>query len=174
MDSRTKSMRQLYCLRVNQIDSKSLDTELNAIFEAKVNDLEMQRLLELSPELLALIKTYIWVNTVWGNGISIGQSLLGLKYYDMSDTNTIRQHLNALQNVGLVLVEIVVPWLRQRVITDSISHTVDKVDQLYKCVHFMNGLVFLYYGKYRTLWERVLRLGTGLQSSQQNWSNNEL
>jgi len=173
METTSHSTPSVYCLRVNQIDSKSLDTELNAIIESKVNDLEIDWLRALSPELVALIKSYIWVNTVKRTGISIGQSLLGLKYYDLSD-NTIKEHLNVFQNVGLVLTQIVFPWIRQRVTSDTIGQQIDLIDNSYKCLDFINSLIFLYYGKYRTLWERALRLGTGVQSDQQNWSNNEL
>ncbi|CAG2112032.1 unnamed protein product [Medioppia subpectinata] len=173
MDTKAVRMDTIYSLRVNQIDSKSLDSELNAMIETKVNDLESDALRGLSPEVMAFIKAYIWMNTVHRKGSSIGQALLELKYYDLSD-NTIVGHLNAYQKSAMVCTQIVFPWLQQRVNSHRIGHYIHIIDNLYKTCDLINGLIFLYNGKYRTCWEAVMRMGTGVQSDHHNWSHNEL
>ncbi|XP_054159876.1 peroxisome biogenesis factor 2-like [Oppia nitens] len=169
-----KSYKQIYTLRVNQIDSKTLDNELIDIIESKLFNIESDWFSSLRPEVMAVIKIYIWINTVQRTGVSIGQSLFQLKYYNLNSDNNIRDNLNQYQRYGIILIQILFPWVKQRINRENMKNMLEKTENVYKSLDFLNSLIFLYYGKYRSLWERLLRLGTGMQSVRQNWSSGGL
>ena len=131
----------------------------------------------MRPELLALIKSYVWFNTINSNGISVGQSLLRLKYYDFTESDCIKA-LNSKQSLSFVLSQIFFPWIKQRIscITKSqtIGLSIELMENVYKTLDLINSFVFLYYGKYRSLWERVCRIGMGWEAINQNRNSSEV
>lgn len=173
-----ESIERMYSSRVNQLDSQSLDNELHSLIATKLNNIKLQKLKHLLPELEALIKLYIYWNTIHKNGISIGQSLLQLRYYDITKHNDIKKQLQKRQTYGIILMQIIFPWIRQRVDSfvriDGIKNGVELIETFYNTINFINSLIFLYYGKYRSVWERFLNLGIGLQTKQTKTSKNEL
>ncbi len=139
---------------------------------------KFEKLKDFRPELEALIKLYIWWNTVRKCGTSIGQSLLQLRYYDTTHENDVKKQLQLRQTYGIVLMQIIIPWIKHRmgsvVKIEGIKSVVELVETFYNTINFINSLTFLYYGRYRSVWERFLKLGTGLQSIERKKTNNEL
>ena len=128
--------------------------------------------------MLALIKSYVWFKTIHKKSLSIGQSLLQLKYYDLSQKHRIENNLNFTQKYSFLFSEILFPYIRQRLdfVTnkEKTKNIIEIIENVYKTLDLINSLIFLYYGKYRSLWERLFRIGIGLESPKQMANSSEL
>lgn len=109
------------------------------------------------------MKYYIWSNTIRKNGSSIGQKLLGLRYYDASQNNSMK--LRASQIYGSACITIILPYLLKRASRSSRNaaqrDVIEFLESTLTCLRLCNSLLFLNQGVYRNVWERVLRMRCG-------------
>lgn len=133
---------------------------------------------DVLPELLTLIRAYIWYNTIKRKSSSIGHSLLQLKYYDLSSAANIRPDLTRWQLWGTGITQVFLPWIRYRISCltsrNAIKDSIEMLVTVYRTLDVINGLIFLHHGKFRCLWERLLFIGTGRQSRIQSGVDSEL
>lgn len=125
---------------------------------------------KVQPELEAIVKGYIWWNTIKKNGATIGQSILDLCYYNSHGLLNTRQ-LTRIQIYGLSLCNIIYPWIKRRlfVMTNlrTTKNAIEQIETIYNIMNLANSLLFLYHGNYRTIYERMLRLKCGSTSPDQ-------
>ena len=154
-------------LRVSQLDAVELDEELTDILQSHFlnviyplpTKLSLHR---LKPELKALIRLLIWVYSVGKTGSTFGQSMLNIAYSSSDHSSGLG--LGCRHKVPLFLFGVVGDWLAERLddITSFFSSQPREalriariLSTVLKTLSVLNFLIFIVYGKYPSLKERV-------------------
>jgi peroxin-2 len=168
---------KLRILRVNQLDSVQLDTEisyaLNSYFKRIFQFFDPSLIDTFQPELNALLQLLIYKFSVYENDASFGDRIQNLKY-----RNSKNQLITKYQKIVHALLNIGIPWIQFRLnrlaidqnwgeivieqdtsITNRLKYYIYKyshtVEMSYKLLSLVNFIVFLKNGKYRSIADRL-------------------
>ncbi|EFO93949.1 CRE-PRX-2 protein [Caenorhabditis remanei] len=153
------------CLRVDQLDSHVLDSEIRSIAQDSVDDVVNQmpvwvsRIFEkLRPELKITLEAVLWTHR-FSRGVSPGQEQMDISYSGYTPKVI----------TGHFLVEVFIPYLSRRVTELSgrleIMRMYAKVEAIFELGSLLHFLYFLRSGGHSTLTESILSL--------RNWNNNQ-
>ncbi|GBB97168.1 hypothetical protein RclHR1_02930017 [Rhizophagus clarus] len=170
----------LRIMRVSQLDSELLDSELFETFKEQLWLLFSPQIKQtFEPELLAILQ-FMYRLTVLESGATYGAQLQNLKYRNE------RQHWGGLQSISkdssltkfqksaYIALTVGGPyiWIRiNRLVTAQewgesneddprkiFWKVLQKAENIYKTISLLNFLIFLYDGKYCTLTDRILSM----------------
>lgn len=175
-------------LRVNQLDTTELDEELYDMLQHQflevVKNLPSIQLLKFKPELKLLIRFLIWKYSVYENGYTFGQNMFDLVYqtrYSMSVT--------PFHKFALFVMLVVLDWVKERFDLLSLvlplrparlERLLNWILTFIKTFSLFNFIVFLVYGSYPSLKERLLALTMvptqpqALRSTSYEYMNREI
>ncbi|KAJ3701595.1 hypothetical protein LUZ61_005300 [Rhynchospora tenuis] len=185
--------------RVNQFDAARLDVEMSAMLKeqlVKVFTLIKPGLLyQYEPELDAFLEFLIWRFSIWVDKPTPGNALMNLRYRDERHVpvsgNEVR---TGLEGPGLSVYQKIwyclgtvggqYIWSRfqgfsafrrwgdseQRQLARRAWVMLQHVEGLYKAASFLNLLLFLYGGRYRSIIERLLKARLVYESPNMNRS----
>lgn len=154
-------------LRVSQLDSATLDTEIENILGA-----QLRKVLELipgvdvswlEPELDAAVKSFFWYYVFRKDGASVGQKMMDMSY---------RQLTNSILGTGTkwayFIFTIILPWIRQRLPSliswarddrrIRMERSLEYWESLVEMANLLHFLWFINRGGFRTILERILRI----------------
>lgn len=168
-------------MRVNQLDAQTLDDDLQQLLWAGLERVFRHgadgALLDWRPELQAALSLLVFGSTVGRDQATPGLELQNLILSGDGQRVPGRQYrrLSRRQKVMLGLCWIAVPWMWERISTrmarggwrargGAIRRLVYRAAHFlhgaWRCAEFINFLVFLSGGRYRSLVERLLRVRT--------------
>ncbi|VDM42068.1 unnamed protein product [Toxocara canis] len=147
-------------LRVVQLDSHILDSEVEVMVHSGLDSLVAQLPHRSAPyvqrfrmELQLVTDFLLWSHRI-SQGCSPGQKLLNIRYEGYSKC-TVTAHF---------FVTVLIPYVRHRfsqmLSGSSPSKLVERIDAAYRLVRLIYHFMFLHFGGYGTLVERLLRLRT--------------
>lgn len=147
-----------YVSRVNQLDSYLLDKEISKIIHEQLTNVYKELppgiLSKFQPEIDALLRTFIWINSVLSNKSTFGQQVLAITYQnDKITKNRLILHY---------LLTICAPYTReisQLRLTNyqTIQRVVAGAEFLIKILSILNFLRFLKTGQYPSVLDYILR-----------------
>jgi peroxin-2 len=147
-----------YVSRVNQLDSYILDNEISKIVHEQLlnvyNELPPGILSKYQPEIDALLKTFIWANSILQNKSTFGQQVLAITYQnDKITKNRLILHY---------LLTICAPYSKEVSHLRLTSYTqlqkaITWIECLLKIFSILNFFRFLKTGQYPSLLDYVLR-----------------
>lgn len=153
------------CLRVDQLDSHVLDSEIRSIAQESVDDVVNQmpiwvsRIFEkLRPELKITLEAVLWTHR-YSRGASPGQEQMDIAYAGYTPKRI----------TGQFLLEFFLPYVTRRM--TELSGRMDamriyaKVEALFELGSLLHFLYFLRSGGHSTITENILSL--------RNWNNNQ-
>lgn len=115
--SETDADPQTPVLRIDQLDALELDSALEQLlwtqFSQCFQNCRPGLLTPAEPELRALLQLLLWRFTLYSNSATVGQSLLSLRYHNLSSASRYRP-LTRRQKWGLALLDIGARWLQER------------------------------------------------------------
>ena len=157
-------------LRVSQLDATELDEELAEIlqdhFISIFRILPSVHLLQLKPELRALVRLLIWRYSIYTHGQTFGQQMLDLSY-SLGQNNYFP--VTFRYKFALFFLTVIAEWMKDRFHTISrivpvslqpsvVNRVLDRILSIIKSLSLINFIVFLLNGHFPTLKERVLGL----------------
>lgn len=150
--------KKTFVSRVNQLDAYTLDKEVSKIIHEQLTNVYKELppgiLSKFQPEIDAVLKTFIWTNSVLNNSSTFGQQILAITYQDDKITkNRLILHY---------LMTICAPYAReisQLRLTNFlvIQRIVAAVEFLFKILTILNFFRFLKTGQYPSVLDYVLR-----------------
>lgn len=170
-----------YVSRVNQLDSYLLDNEINKIVHEQLqnvyNEFPPGLLSKYQPEIDALLKTFIWANSILQNKSTFGQQVLAITYQsDKITKNRLILHY---------LLTICAPYTKEVGNLRLTSYTqlqkaIAWIECLLKILSIVNFFRFLKTGHYPSLldyllrWNHVSKTGTQMRNVGYDYMNREL
>ena len=179
----TNKMVDERVLRVSQLDVLELDEELLNTLDNRIAGIlqglpaSFAVILRFKPELIALIRVLLWRWSIYRNGVTFGQEMMGLTYLQTgrcnsrtnSNTDPAAGHLIPSIKYSLLgfiifwwirerfedLVTLLSPLTRSTASTEHMTNCINAGLQLANCINFCS---FLLYGVYPSLKERILHL----------------
>ncbi|OXA49978.1 peroxisome biogenesis factor 2 [Folsomia candida] len=150
----------IYVSRVVQLDALILDTEFYSLIKNQVfnilNKFQLGGIAQkYGPEIQLLAKFVIWRLSTYRKDASIGQTLLGIKYF--SD-KSILKYLFVFESVIPYLYERCVPLLRSQPFYPKIEKPLRYAEDAIKICEILNFLMFLMQNKYPSLVNRILKV----------------
>lgn len=151
-------------LRVNQLDACELDDSLLDVLQHQLvgalRPLQSTQLLKYLPELKTLLRMLIWKFSLSYHQSTLGQEMLGLKY------NIAGDHLSLFQRGGLFVAMVLAEWLLERADTlaaycpqpSQAQQGLAWITTALRILALINFILFLIYGQYPALKERMLGL----------------
>ncbi|KAI3935048.1 hypothetical protein MKW98_009967 [Papaver atlanticum] len=172
--------------RVNQVDAARLDIEISGMLKEQLvkvfNLIKPGFLFQYEPELDAFLEFLIWRFSIWVDKPTPGNALMNLRYRDESATTmTGKEVRTGLEGPGLTMSKKIwyclatvggqYFWARlqsfsafrrwgdseQRSLAHRTWGMVRHLEGFYRAASFINLLIFLYKGWYRSLIERALK-----------------
>lgn len=171
--------------RVNQVDAQRLDVEMSAMLKEQLvkvfSLMKPGMLFQYEPELDAFLEFLIWRFSIWVDKPTPGNALMNLRYRDERALEATAKVRTGLEGPGLAVPQKLwyciatvggqYIWARlqsfsafrrwgdseQRPLARRAWTFIQRIEGIYKAASFVNLLVFLYTGRYRTLIERVLQ-----------------
>ncbi|XP_073318191.1 peroxisome biogenesis protein 2 [Primulina huaijiensis] len=184
--------------RVNQFDAARLDIEMSAMLKeqlVKVFSLTKPGMLfQYEPELDAFLEFLIWRFSIWVDKPTPGNALMNLRYRDEHAFETSSKVRTGLEGPGLTVSQKIwyciatvggqYVWARlqsfsafrrwgdteQRSLGRRSWFLLQRVEGIYKATSFVNLLIFLLTGRYRSLIERALKARLVYESPHMNRS----
>ncbi|XP_019725015.1 peroxisome biogenesis factor 2 isoform X2 [Hippocampus comes] len=105
-------------LRISQLDALELDSALEQLLWTQLchcfQNLRPGLLTPLEPELKALLQLLLWRFTLYPGSATVGQSLLSLRYRNISTSPNLRKSLSHRQKLALLLLTVGPRWLQER------------------------------------------------------------
>ena len=160
-------------LRVSQLDVLELDEELQHGFESKIMAIfqplpSFAFFLRLKPELKAATRALIWLLSVDKTGNTFGQEMLALGYLEENNLDNNLRPITVSSKYSLLLI-VILRWIEERLedileyilprmqlfYTEKLKDVINSILKFARCVNFC---LFLLYGVYPSLKERLLRL----------------
>lgn len=170
-----------YVSRVNQLDSYLLDKEISKIIHEQLNrvykELPPGILSSFQPEIDALLKTLIWVNSIYSGNSTFGQQVLAITYQDDKITkNKLILHY---------LLSICAPYVKENsqlrfTSNTQIQRAVDCIEFIIKAASILNFFRFLKTGycpsllDYVLRWNHVSKSGAQMRNVGYAYMNREL
>lgn len=158
-------------LRVSQLDASELDEELSELLQDQFlnifNIFPSIRLLQLKPELRALVRFLIWKFSVHMRGKTFGQEMMDLNY-SLAERQLVP--IAYRHRWLLFTVMVLTGWLRDRIDLifgtllplklepSALQRILNGMVTVTKSLSLLNFIVFLLGGRFPTLKERVLGL----------------
>ncbi|KZV58188.1 peroxisome biogenesis protein 2 [Dorcoceras hygrometricum] len=163
--------------RVNQFDAARLDIEMSAMLKEQLPGM----LFQYEPELDAFLEFLIWRFSIWVDKPTPGNALMNLRYRDERALESRSKVRTGLEGPGLTVSQKILYcvatvggqyiWARlqsfsafrrwgdteQRSLGRRSWFLVQRIEGIYKATSFVNLLIFLLTGRYRSLIERALR-----------------
>lgn len=154
-------------LRVSQLDATELDDELSCLLQQQFvgifRSLPLHFINRFKPELKLFVRWLVWKYSVSESSSTFGQKMMEL-HYSSGAGGPLKLH----QRFGLFFILVVAEWLRERYdvlisfITNAgpskIQKLLDSITALLKGLSLLNFILFLLYGSYPSLKERLLGL----------------
>ena len=154
-------------LRVSQLDATELDDELSSLlqqqFIAIFRSLPLHFISRFKPELKLFIRWLVWKYSVHESNSTFGQKMMDLHYNASNGGPMTLRH-----RFGIFLILVVAEWLKERFdvllsfVTQappsSVQKTLDNITACIKGFSLLNFILFLLYGSYPTVKERLLSL----------------
>ncbi|XP_072031208.1 peroxisome biogenesis factor 2-like [Amphiura filiformis] len=155
-------------LRVNQLDSSELDTELHELLKAQFTRafqfFQPGVLAYIEPELNAALRLLLWQFSINSTHSTLGQQMLNLKYAQESSSV---HKLSLLQRRVYACLLIGLKWLQERSHDLALgTNHMSAFEKIWKVFHVLerllqvasliNFLVFLQQGRYQFIYERIL------------------
>ena len=142
-------------LKVNQLDSDRLDLEIeNYLMSYFKRVFKHFRICELfEPEIMLLIRIFIYKYSIYDNDQTFGDRIQNLKYSkNQSQPSLISKYIYAFASIGI-------PYLYERTCKSELLNidysNFKKFEYYYKTIEFINFIIFLYEGKYKSLIDRI-------------------
>ena len=154
-------------MRVSQLDATEFDDELSDLLQQQFvsifRSLPFHFISRFKPELKLFIRWLVWKYSIYDSNSTFGQKMMDLQYNaSKGGSITLRHH------IGLFLVLVTAEWLKERFdvllsfVTQappsSVQKTLDTVTACIKSLSLANFILFLLYGSYPTMKERLLGL----------------
>ena len=154
-------------LRVSQLDATELDDELSSLLQQQFvtifKSLPIQFISRFKPELKLFVRWLVWRYSVQESGSTFGQKMMDLHY-----STATNGPLHLSQRLGLFFIFVVAEWIRERfdvfvsLVTEAqpstVQRIVDSTVAFLKGLSLLNFVLFLLYGCYPSVKERLLRL----------------
>lgn len=155
-------------LRVSQLDAIEFDDELMSVFQqqfvAIFRSLPFHFITRFKPELKLFIRWLVWKYSVYDSNSTFGQRMMNLQY----NTEGAGKSLTLRHRFGLFLFLVIAEWMKDRLhillsfLLQAPPSFVQKIlDSTIACVKLLsllNFILFLLYGTYPTVRERLLGL----------------
>ena len=154
--------------RVHQLDAEVLDIEIESLFSSQLNrSLNLlQRLVpdvtSVQPELLLILRYYLFKHSLFAKNASLGQQLLGLRLVDSESHTSVPS--SRLQWYGLV--SIIGPYLQHRM-SHILTHNKDLevASDFIRLAQLINFVIFLTDGRFRCLSHRLMSMSCSLSGA---------
>ncbi|TFK29371.1 peroxisomal biogenesis factor 2 [Coprinopsis marcescibilis] len=168
-------------IRVGQLDSELLDQELSQLLQVPITHslalISSSLKARFEPEIRLLIQLVLYKLSVWDAGASYGAKLQGLHYtISPSKCNPIPGSRVPRRSLLIhAVLTLVVPYLHTRVRSYALSHAwpdapssdsrrktwslLDLLESIHASLSLVNFTLFLWNGRFRTLADRLLRMG---------------
>lgn len=154
-------------LRVSQLDATELDDELSSLLQQQFvgifKSLPLHFMSRFKPELRLFIRWLVWKYSIYESNCTFGQKMMDVHYNASKGGPITLRH-----RIGLFLVLVIAEWLKERFdfllsfVTrappSSVQKTLDIVTACIKSLSLVNFILFLLYGSYPTVKERLLGL----------------
>ena len=165
-------------MRVSQLDATEFDDELSDLLQQQFvsifRSLPLHFISRFKPELKLFIRWLVWKYSIYDSNSTFGQKMMDLQYNaSKGGSITLRHH------IGLFLVLVTAEWLKERFdvllsfVTQappsSVQKTLDTVTACIKSLSLANFILFLLYGSYPTMKERLLGLTMSPSRPQALW-----
>ncbi|KAL9644587.1 hypothetical protein ABK040_015326 [Willaertia magna] len=161
-------------LKVNQLDSDRLDFEIeNYLFNYFKRITKHFTIMEqYEPEIMLLIRIFIYKYSIYDHSQTFGDTIQNLKY--TFQASRFEKSPPLYSKLLFAFLSIGVPYIYERyikntlMVNDSFNNlqnnqqnlvwykNLKKIEYYYKVFEFINFILFLYQGKYKTLLERFL------------------
>lgn len=157
-------------LRVSQLDATELDDDLLSVLQEQLLSifkvLPSTRLLQFKPELRAALKAVLWCYSVRTMGQTYGQEMLDIQYSTEAARTT---RLSVRHKLTLLVVGVGVEWIKERfhvvgslisprVAPRQLENLLGYLSATVNAISLLNFTVFLLWGRYPTLQERIAGL----------------
>lgn len=154
-------------LRVSQLDATELDDELSSLLQQQFvgifRSIPLHFISRFKPELKLFVRWLVWKYSVHESNCTFGQKMMDLHY------NTTKGGPLALRHrFGLFLVLVIAEWLKERFDVllmfftlappSSVQKILDGITAFIKSLSLVNFILFLLYGSYPTVKERLFGL----------------
>ena len=154
-------------LRVSQLDATELDDELSYLLQHQFlgifKSLPLRLISRFKPELKLFIRWLIWKYSVHESNHTFGQKMMDLHYSTGKGGPLALRH-----RIGLFLILVIAEWLKERFDVllsfatqappSSLQKALDRITACIKGLSLLNFVLFLLYGSYPTVKERLLGL----------------
>lgn len=170
---------ELPVLRVNQLDARRLDGEITSILRQQLQDAVLSDawpLERFAEEMEVLLQAMLWRYTVWIDQPTPGGRLQNLHYARVkrSSTGMAVTPLSRCQKLGFLALWVVLPYLGRRYerlplerwaqrpwlksLVSLLRSAVPRLVAVHSLLVAMNFLVFLRFGTYSELRDRLLNI----------------
>lgn len=151
-------MKNSYVSRVNQLDAYILDKEISKIIHEQLTNVYKELppgiLSKFQPEIDALLRTFIWINSVLDHKSTFGQQVLAITYQNDKITKN-RLILHYLMTVCANYTKEVSQLRFTNFV--NIQRVIAGVEFLIKILSILNFFRFLKTGQYPSVLDYVLR-----------------
>lgn len=162
-------------LRVSQVDVLEFDDELLNVLQDRFMNIfryipSFTPFVMLKPELKSLVRLLIWKWSIYDNGMTFGQRMMGLKYSQHCSSMPTKLDTQPISlgkyNRWLFVSFILMEWLHERfenivgLLNPRIrsENILDCITSIVQFANLMNFCIFLLKGTYPSLKERLLHL----------------